>query len=101
MRKKNRILSVIALYSVCIVIYAFFFLFRLENNTLFLILTIGSVAVLSTSTVYTVIHSKSSWDEKIKKKNFLHEQKSFKMKSDGKKFKNRRIAYPGNQDQHT
>jgi len=80
MRKKNRILSVIALYSVCIVIYAFFFLFRIENNTLFLILTIGSVAVLSTSTVYTVIHSKSSWDEKIKKKKFLPEPKSIKMK---------------------
>ncbi|MCK4380981.1 MAG: hypothetical protein KAW51_07545 [Candidatus Lokiarchaeota archaeon] len=81
MRKKNRILSVIALYSVCIVIYAFFFLFRLENNTLFLILTIGSVAVLSTSTVYTVIHSKGSWDEKIRKKKYLPEPKSIKMKS--------------------
>ncbi|MFX1572144.1 MAG: hypothetical protein ACFFB0_05305 [Promethearchaeota archaeon] len=80
MRKKNRILSVIILYTVCIVLYAFFFLFRIENYSLFLILTIGSVAILSTSTVYTVIRSKSSWDEKIKKKKYLPELKSINMK---------------------
>lgn len=81
MRKKNRILSLIALYTFCIVIYAFFFLFRIENNSIFLILTISSVAVLSTSTVYTVIHSKGIWDDKIKKKKFLPKPKSIKMKS--------------------
>jgi len=81
MRKKNRILSVIALYSVCILIYVFFFLFHIENYSLFFILAIGSVAVLSTSTVYTVIHSKGSWDEKIKKKKYLPEPKSIKMKA--------------------
>ena len=81
MRKKNRILSLIALYTVCILIYAFLFLFQIENYSLFLILTIGSVAVLSTSTVYTVIHSKGSWDEKIKKKKYVPEPKSIKMKS--------------------
>ncbi|MFX1344679.1 MAG: hypothetical protein ACFFAI_06205 [Promethearchaeota archaeon] len=81
MRKKNRILIVIALYTVCILIYAFFFLFRIENYSLFFIISIGSVAVLSTSTVYTVIHSKSSWDDKFKKKKYLPEPKSIKMKS--------------------
>ncbi len=81
MRKKNRILSLIALYTFCVVIYTFFFLFRIENNSIFLILTIGSVALLSTSTVYTVIHSKGIWDEKINKKKILPETISIKMKS--------------------
>ncbi|NVM37548.1 MAG: hypothetical protein HWN81_18275 [Candidatus Lokiarchaeota archaeon] len=81
MRKKNRFLSLIALYTFCVVIYALFFLFRIENNSIFLILTIGSVAVLSTSTVYTVIHSKGIWDEKINKKKFFPEPKSIKMKT--------------------
>ena len=61
-------------------IYVFFFLFRIENYSLFLILTIGSVAVLSSSTVYTVIHSKGSWNEKIKKKKYLPEPKTIKKK---------------------
>lgn len=81
MKKKNRLLSLIALYTFCVVVYACFFLFRIENNPLFLILTIGSVAVLSTSTVYTVIHSKGIWGEKINKKKFLPKPKSIKMKS--------------------
>ncbi|MFX0080394.1 MAG: hypothetical protein ACFE94_01445 [Candidatus Hodarchaeota archaeon] len=81
MRKKNRILIVIALYTVCILIYASFFLFHIENYSLFFIISIGSVSVLSTSTVYTVIHSKGSWDDKFKKKKYLPEPKSIKMKS--------------------
>lgn len=81
MRKKYRNLSVIALYSVCIVIFILFFLFRVENTFLFLILTVGSVAVLSTSTIYTVIQSKGSWEGNIKKKKHLPELKSPKKKS--------------------
>lgn len=80
MRKKNRILSIIALYVVCILIYIFLFLFQIENYSLFLLLTIGSVAVLSSSTVYTVLHSKGSWENKYKKKKYLSEPKSIKMK---------------------
>ena len=80
MRNKYRILSVIALYTVCILVYFLFFLFHIENTFLFLILTVGSVAILSTSTVYTVIQSKGSWDEKIKKKKILPDSKLIKRK---------------------
>ncbi|TET57479.1 MAG: hypothetical protein E3J52_10310 [Promethearchaeota archaeon] len=80
MINKYRILSVIALYTVCILVYFLFFLFRIENPFLFLILTVGSVAILSTSTVYTVIQSKGSWDEKIKKKKILPDSKLIKRK---------------------
>ncbi|UCC20314.1 MAG: hypothetical protein JSV62_03230 [Promethearchaeota archaeon] len=70
MRKNYRIFSVIALYTVCILLYVFFFIFRIENTPLFLALTIGSVAVLSTSTIYTIIQSKSSQQKIIKEKKY-------------------------------
>ncbi|MFX1308430.1 MAG: ubiquitin-like protein [Promethearchaeota archaeon] len=54
----------------------FYFLFHIENTPLFLVLTIGSVAVLSTSTIYTVIQSKSSLDKKIQKKKYITKPKS-------------------------
>jgi hypothetical protein len=76
MRKNYRILSVIALYIVCVLFYVFFFLFRIENTPLFLVLTISSVAVLSTSTIYTVIQSKSSQDKRIKEKKYFPKPKS-------------------------
>ncbi len=76
MRKNYRILSVIALYIVFILFYVFFFLFRIENIPLFLVLTISSVAVLSTSTIYTVIQSKSSQDKRIKEKKYFTKPKS-------------------------
>jgi len=76
MKKNSRILSVIALYAICILFYIFFFLFHIENTPLFLVLTIGSVAVLSTSTIYTVIQSKSSQDQKLIGKKFLTKPKS-------------------------
>ena len=76
MRKRSRIFSVIVLYAVCILVYIFFFLFRIENTHLFLVLTIGSVAVLSTSTIYTVIQSKSSQDKRIKEKKYFAKPKS-------------------------
>ncbi|MFX1281147.1 MAG: hypothetical protein ACFFA3_17485 [Promethearchaeota archaeon] len=79
MKKKNRIFSIFALFAVCIFIYVLFFLFRIKNYSLFLILSIGSVAVLSTSTVYTIIQSKGSWEDKIKRKK-IPEPKSIKMK---------------------
>jgi hypothetical protein len=76
MRKKNRLLSIIALYLIFIFIYIVFFLFRIENSTLFLGLTIGSVAVLSTGTIYTVIQSKISPYDKIRGKKVLTKPKS-------------------------
>ena len=68
MRKKYRVLSVITLYAVFISIYLSFFLLRIDNTPLFLTLTIGSVAILSTSTIYTVIQSKGTHHDKIRDK---------------------------------
>ena len=77
MRKNYRILSVFALYIVCILFYVFFFLYHIENTSLFLVLTIGSVAVLSTSTIYSVLQSKSSSPFKtIKDKKYIAKPKS-------------------------
>ncbi len=76
MKKNYRILIVIALYTVCILFYVFFFLFRIQNTPFFLFLTIGSVAVLSTSTIYTVIQSKSSQDKRLKEKKSFAKPKS-------------------------
>ena len=81
MRKKNRLLSTIALYTIFILIYIAFFLFRIESTPLFLVLTIGSVAVLSTSTIYTVIQSKGAPYEKIKEKKYLAKPKSIQQKT--------------------
>lgn len=78
MRKNYRILSVLALYIVCILLYVVFFLYHIENTLFFLTLTIGSVAVLSTSTVYTVIQSKSSSVKTLKEKKYITKPKSIK-----------------------
>ncbi len=76
MRKKYRILSVIILYAVFILIYISYFLFGINNTPLFLILTIGSVAVLSTSTIYTVIQSAGYPHDKIRDKKYSPKPKS-------------------------
>jgi len=76
MRKNYRILSVLALYIVCILLYVVFFLYHIENTFFFLALTVGSVAVLSTSTVYTVIQSKSSSVKTLKEKKYITKPKS-------------------------
>jgi hypothetical protein len=81
MRKNYRILSIIALYTVCILLYVFFFLYRIQNTILFLALTIGSVAVLSTSTIYTVIQAKSSQIKPIKTKKYIPKPKTIPQKS--------------------
>ena len=78
MRKNYRILSVLALYIVCILLYVVFFLYHIENTFFFLALTVGSVAVLSTSTVYTVIQSKSSSVKTLKEKKYITKPKSIK-----------------------
>lgn len=81
MKKNSRIISVIALYAICILFYALFFLFQIENTPLFLVLTFGSVAVLSTSTIYTVIQSKGGEDKKIKEKKYFTKTKSIQKDS--------------------
>jgi len=57
-----------------------FFLFHIESIPLFLFLVIGSVSVLSTSTIYTIIQSKSSEDKRISEKKYVKKQKSIKKK---------------------
>jgi hypothetical protein len=81
MKKNYRLLTVISLYIICILFYVFFFLFRIVNTSYFLFLTIGSVAVLSTSTIYTVIQSKSSQVRTVKKKKFVPKPKSIQEKT--------------------
>ncbi len=66
MMKKNY--WIIALYVVFAFIYLFFFLLDIVNFPIFIILTISSVSVLSTSTVYTIIQSKSSSKDFISSK---------------------------------
>jgi hypothetical protein len=81
MKKKNRVLSIITLYIIFIIVYMAFFLFHIESFPLFLFLVIGSVSVLSTSTIYTIIQSASSEDERISEKKYAKKQKSIKRKT--------------------
>ncbi len=78
MKKKYRVLNIITLYVVFTLIYLIFFIFQIESLPLFLFLTIGSVAVLSTSTIYTVVKSKSSPAKRIKKDKYYQKPKSIK-----------------------
>ncbi|MHA2430737.1 MAG: hypothetical protein ACXACC_06845 [Promethearchaeota archaeon] len=80
MKKKNRVLSIITLYIIFIIVYMAFFLFHIESFPLFLFLVIGSVSVLSTSTIYTIIQSASSEDERKSEKKYVKKQKSIKKK---------------------
>ncbi len=78
MKKKYRVLNIITLYVVFALIYLVFFLLQIESLPLFLFLTIGSVAVLSTGTIYTVVQSKSSPAKRIKKDKYYQKPKSVK-----------------------
>ena len=81
MKKKYRVLNIITLYVVFGLIYLIFFLLQIESLPLFLFLTIGSVAVLSTSTIYTVIQSKSNPPKRITKDKYYQKPKSIKRTS--------------------
>jgi len=81
MRKKYRVLSIITLYIVFAIIYLIFFLFQIENVPLYLFLTIGSVAVLSTGTIYTIVQSNSSPNKSIKENKYFPKKKPAKRKS--------------------
>ncbi len=78
MKKKYRILNIITLYVVFALGYLIFFLFKIESLPLFLFLTIGSVAVLSTGTIYTVVTSKSIPAKRINKDKYSQKLKSVK-----------------------
>ena len=81
MKKKYRVLYPITLLVVFVIFYLIYFLFQIESLPLFLFLTIGSVAVLSTSTIYTVVQSKSSPAKRIKKDKYYQKPKSIKRTS--------------------
>ena len=79
MRKKQRLYGVLALYVIFIIAYMLFFLLGISNSTLFLVLTISSVAVLSSSTIYTVIQSTYNPEKEVRDKKLKMKQKSTKM----------------------
>ena len=80
MKNKYRVLTVLALYGITIIVLALFFLVGIDNIPLFLILSIGSVAVLSTSTIYTIMHSKDPYERRVEKKQLI-KPKSTKQKA--------------------
>ena len=75
MRNRTRVFGVITLFIVATLIYILFFLLRVESIHLYVFLTIGSVAVLSSSTIYTVIHSKEKYYQPIGKKKIIPQKK--------------------------
>ena len=79
MRKKQKLYGVLALYIIFIIAYMLFFVLGIDNSTLFLVLTISSVAVLSSSTIYTVIQSTDNQEKKVRDKKLKMKQKSTKM----------------------
>ena len=81
MRKAYRILIIIALYVAVLVLYIAFFLFQITNIPLFLVLTISSVTVLSTGTVYTVIQSRNEGIVKKKESIYKLPKKAGKKKT--------------------
>jgi hypothetical protein len=91
MRIKNRVICIIILFIIVGFIYILFFLLDVESISLFLFLTIGSVAVLSTGTIYTIVQSKDNSYEYLRKKKamLLHKyplQKKTLKKSQTKEF---------------
>jgi len=78
MKKKYNNLTFITLYVVFALGYLIFFLFQIKSVPLFLFLTIGSVALLSTSTIYTVVKSIHIPAKKINKDKYSQKLKSVK-----------------------
>lgn len=70
---KTRVVGLIALCTISIL---FYFIFFLNNPIFFLILVIGSVAVVSTSTIYTIIHQTITRDQRAREKQFLPKEKA-------------------------
>ncbi len=78
MKKSNRVLSIITLYVVFVLLYLIFFLLQIESLPLFLFLTIGSIVVLSPSTIYTIISYKSSPAKRLEKDKYYKKSKTIK-----------------------
>ncbi len=80
MRKNFRVLSLITLYVGIAFVYLILIFLQVENVPVYLFLTIGSVAVLSTSTIYTVVQSKNTPIVKMKDIKSFPKQKLSKKK---------------------
>ncbi|MFX0032434.1 MAG: ubiquitin-like protein [Candidatus Hodarchaeota archaeon] len=78
MKRKSRVLSIITLYITFILIYVILFILKIDNFPFYLFFTIGSVAVISTSTFYIITQSESIPSKKIKKPKFMSKKKSLK-----------------------
>lgn len=81
MKNNYRVLGTITLFVIISIIYILFILLNVESISLFLFLTIGSVSILSTSTIYTIVQSKTNQDMKLKDSKFNLKKKSLKRKS--------------------
>ncbi len=77
MKRSIIIVSLIAFYAILSIVY---FLFFAQTGLYFVFMVIGSVAVLSTGTVYAVIEHYGSQEERERKSKFLPKPKVIKQK---------------------
>ena len=75
MKRSVIIVSLIAFYAIFSIVY---FLFLAQTGLYFVFMIIGSVAVLSTGTVYAVIEHYGSQDEREKESQFIPKPKTIK-----------------------
>jgi len=65
MKKISRVYWTFAFYLIFAIVYLIFFILEIDNFPLFIFLTISSVAVLSTSTIYTITQAITSHKDNI------------------------------------
>ena len=73
---RKTLIRIVLLIAQCVAFILFYFIKFLGNILFFLILVIGSVVVLSTGTIYTVIHHESMDDKITRKKPFVSKIKA-------------------------
>ncbi|TFG26844.1 MAG: hypothetical protein EU532_08835 [Promethearchaeota archaeon] len=73
---RKTLIRIMLLIAQCVAFILFYFISFLGNILFFLILVIGSVVVLSTGTIYTVIHHESMDDKITGKKPFISKIKA-------------------------
>lgn len=73
---RKTLIRIVLLIAQCVVFILFYFISFLGNPLFFFILVIGSVVVLSTGTIYTVIHNESIDDKIARKKPFVSKIKA-------------------------
>ncbi|MFX1235896.1 MAG: hypothetical protein ACFFBY_15310, partial [Promethearchaeota archaeon] len=76
MIKRTRVLSIIALYTIVILIYIMLLWLKIEYFPFYLFFTIGSVAALSTGTFYIIKKSKFIPKKRITRPKYISKQKS-------------------------